>query len=109
MNRFGTLIILVFLTSHISLAQPDPATVELRARKLVNSQGCKACHALEGTGATLAPELSEVAGRLSDAQLRLSLVNPQRRHGDGRIADFSHLQTTEIDALVRFLASFARD
>jgi mono/diheme cytochrome c family protein len=84
-----------------ALAQPDPEAV---ARRLLNSQGCKACHRLDGEGASFAPSLDKVGSRLSREQLRGKLANPERQHAGGRIADFSHLQHAEIDALTLFLS-----
>ena len=76
---------------------------EIAARKLVNSQGCKACHKLEGAGGTLASALDDLSERLTKEEIRSTLVNPGGVHGDGRIADFSHLAEREIEALVKFL------
>jgi mono/diheme cytochrome c family protein len=84
-----------------ALAQPDP---EALARRLLNSQGCKACHRLDGEGASFAPPLDTVGSRLSREQLRSKLANPERLHAGSRIADFSHLQRDEIDALTLFLS-----
>lgn len=84
-----------------ALAQPDP---EALARRLLNSQGCKACHRLDGEGASFAPALDKVGSRLSRELLRGKLANPGQRHADGRIADFSHLQGGELDALTLFLS-----
>ncbi|PLX90156.1 MAG: hypothetical protein C0614_01245 [Desulfuromonas sp.] len=105
MNRLCTLLTLALLTTH-SLAQPDPSTVESRARKLINAQGCKACHSLQGAGARLAPKLENVVQRLTADQIRLSLTNPLKTHTDGSIPDFSHLSTDEVTDLVQFLSSF---
>ena len=77
---------------------------EALARRLLNSQGCKACHSFEGTGATRGSDLDKVGSRLTREQLRSQLVNPQHRHADGRIADFSHLQEHEVEALTNFLS-----
>ena len=83
------------------LAQAD---AEALARRLLNSQGCKACHSFEGTGATRGSDLDKVGSRLTREQLRSQLVNPQHRHAAGRIADFSHLQDHEVEALTDFLS-----
>ena len=83
------------------LAQAD---AEALARRLLNSQGCKACHAFEGTGATRGPDLDKVGSRLTREQLRSQLVSPQHRHAAGRITDFSHLQDHEVEALIDFLS-----
>jgi cytochrome c2 len=85
----------------LAFAQPDD---EALARRLLNSQGCKACHQIEESGgATLGPSLKKVGKRLTREQLRSQLVNPQKHHDGGRIADFSHLREHEIDALLTFL------
>jgi ubiquinol-cytochrome c reductase cytochrome b subunit len=83
-------------------APPDP---EAQARRLLNSQGCKACHRIGEAGATTGPNLEKVGRRLTREQLRAKLANPQRRHANGRIADFSHLQDSELDALALFLSN----
>jgi cytochrome c2 len=74
------------------------------ARRLLNSQGCKACHSFENTVASNGPDLNKVGSRLTREQLRGTLVNPRHRHANARIADFSHLQEQEIEALTDFLS-----
>ncbi len=76
---------------------------EALARRLLNSQGCKACHAFEGGNTVIGPNLAELSKGLNRTELALSLVNPEHRHGKGKIPDFSHLKAAEIDALVSFL------
>ena len=101
--RLTTLLLLLAIPLGLPLAgfaQPD---TEALARRLLNSQGCKACHRIEEAGATSGPDLEKVGSRLTREQLRSKLVNPQRLHAAGRIADFSHLQESEIDALTTFL------
>lgn len=73
------------------------------ARKLINSQGCKACHTLEGDGGTVSVSFESMRANLSRAETRGKLVNETKRHGNNRIPDFSHLTETEIDALVEFI------
>jgi cytochrome c2 len=92
----------------VAWSWPTPAFAQLDgeplARRLLNSQGCKACHRLDDAGASFAPDLSKVGSRLNRQQLRDRLVNPAHRHAGERIADFSHLQENEIDALILFLS-----
>jgi hypothetical protein len=40
---------------------------------------------------------------LSQDEIRAKLVNPKKQHGNAKISDFSHLDNTEIDALVEFI------
>ena len=77
---------------------------EAVARRLLNSQGCKACHLFESEGDAPAPDLTKVGSRLKREQIHGWLITPDHRHASGRIADFSHLSGAEIDALVTFLS-----
>jgi len=70
------------------------------ARKLLNSQGCKACHTFEGDGGRDAGSFEEMRERLSWAEIRLQLVNQPGTHANGRMPDFSYLSEAEIEALV---------
>lgn len=88
-----------------AVAGAAPADSEALARRLLNSQGCKACHRIEEAGAIKGPSLEKVGGRLTREQLHSKLVNPQKVHAGGRIADFSHLQGHEIEALTLFLST----
>lgn len=84
-----------------AVAQTDPEELALQ---LLNSQGCKACHRIKRAGASVGPDLEKVGSRLDKEQLRGKLVNPQKSHATGRIADFSHLRDQELDALITFLS-----
>jgi len=70
------------------------------ARRLLNSQGCKACHTFEGDGGRDAGSFEEMRERLSWAEIRLQLINQPGTHADGSMPDFSHLSDEEIDALI---------
>jgi mono/diheme cytochrome c family protein len=76
---------------------------ETEARKLINAQGCKACHALDGNGGLIAGSFEAMRNQLTRAAVRSSLVNPERKHGNNKIPDFSHLSKKEIDLLVNFI------
>jgi hypothetical protein len=73
------------------------------ARKLLNSQGCKACHSLEGDGGKDAASFEEIRDRLSRAEIRRQLVNQERIHAYDKMPDFSHLSEAEIEALIYFI------
>lgn len=102
----GFILAILWLTALGGLTWPADglaAGEEAVARRLLNSQGCKACHPFEAQGEFPAPDLDRVGGRLGKEQLRRKLVSADHRHAGGRIADFSHLSSAEIDALVIFL------
>ena len=91
-------IILNAITSPFACA--DSAT---EARNLINSQGCKACHTLDGNGGVAAGSFESMRDKLTRAQVRSQIVNPERKHGNDKIPDFSHLSEKEIDVLVNFI------
>jgi len=93
-----TSLLLLVILAALSVAQDDA-----EARKLMNSQGCKACHSLEGDGGTTAPSFEEIRAKSSRTEIRMQLVNQEHRHGNVKIPDFSHLSDEEIDALVNFI------
>ena len=76
---------------------------ETEVLSLINSQGCKACHSLNGKGGIIAGSFEAMRENLTRAQIRSQLVNPKHRHGDDKIPDFSHLSKEEIDILVHFI------
>ncbi len=90
------------ISINTAVAQDD-AEQEALARRLLNSQGCRACHAFEGGQAKLGPDLIKISKGLNQTELAQSLANPEHLHGGGLIPDFSHLRAEELDALVTFL------
>ena len=95
----GTIFLLCLTTLPAGSAEQDDG----QARKLINSQGCKACHTLEGDGGTMADSFEKIRKRLSRTEVRLQLVNQEQKHGDIAIPNFSHLSEEEITALVNFI------
>jgi mono/diheme cytochrome c family protein len=103
MDRTFLVVGVIFLLSTTAPVNGSMVQDEGHARKLINSQGCKACHSLENDGGNAAPSFEEMRARLSRQEIRLKLTNPAHRHGNGRIPDFSNLQESEIEALVVFI------
>lgn len=103
MKRLVQAIAIITVLSLPVLAAVSPAMDDGQARKLINSQGCKACHALENHGGSAAPSFEAMRDRLSRTEIRRQLVNQEHRHGNGRIPDFSHLAADEVEALVVFI------
>lgn len=102
-NLLTTLFCLFLsLSSDYSWGAPSQKQ-EALARRLLNSQGCKACHKFEGHGTATGPGLEELSVNLNQKELYQALANPEKKHGDGLIPDFSHLRADELEALVSFL------
>ena len=102
-NRFS-IIGVVSLLSLVLLPGGSHGQDDGSARKLINSQGCKACHTLEGDGGTLAGSFEAIRTKLSRAEIQQQLVNQEQKHGNSKIPDFSHLSEEELNALVDFLS-----
>ena len=96
-------ILLLTLPANAAGESLLPPEQEALARRLLNSQGCKACHRFEGGTTEVGADLKEISQGLSRTELSRSLVNTDHRHGKDLIPDFSHLQPEEIEALVSFL------
>jgi mono/diheme cytochrome c family protein len=103
MNRTLLAPLIISILSWVVLETHGSAMDDGPARKLINSQGCKACHALENHGGTAAPSFEQMRNRLSREKIRQQLVNQEHRHGNGRIPDFSNLTENEIEALIVFI------
>lgn len=98
-----SIIAAIFLLGLTALPASSAGQNDGPARKLINAQGCKACHALGGDGGTLAGSFEDMRAKLSRTQVRRQLANQDKRHGKGTIPDFSHLSAEEIETLVNFI------
>jgi mono/diheme cytochrome c family protein len=94
---------IIFLLGLTALPADSEEKDNRQARKLINSQGCKACHTLEGDGGTMAGSFEEIRASLSRTAIHLQLVNQEHKHGKETIPDFSHLSEEEIATLVNFI------
>lgn len=105
-TRLAPLIVLWFFVASLASAEMTPAG-DAKARRLINAQGCKACHSLEGAGGTRAASLEAIAAKRAPERVRLYLAGSSGRHGDSRIPDFSHLPDDDLDALALFIKNLA--
>ncbi len=96
-------IITTALILNAALASLACANDDAKARNLINSQGCKACHTLEGDGGIAAVSFEAMRAKLTRDQVRSQLVNPTHMHGNAKIPDFSHLSGNDIEALINFI------
>ena len=75
------------------------------ARRLINAQGCKGCHSLEGSGGNRGPALDTVGRRLEAEQIEAQLLNPKANNPDSIMPSMAHLSAEDLRALVAFLSS----
>ena len=103
MSRALLIVSVISLLSWSVLPASSEEQNDGPARKLINSQGCKACHALESDGGIAAESFEGIRAKHSRAEIRLALVNPEGKHGKSKIPDFSHLSEEEMGVLVNFI------
>ena len=79
MDRTLLTIGVIFLSALTVLPASSEETDDGPARKLINSQGCKACHALEGYGGTAAGSFEEIRANLSRAGDPIEVGQPNAK------------------------------
>lgn len=100
----GLLFLAITAFFNLAIMLPGKASADDgAARKLLNSQGCKACHSMEGDGGVIASSFEEMREKLSRIDIRLKLFNQAGTHGNSKIPDFRHLSREQIDLLVDFI------
>ena len=88
-------------------AAPAPAKT---AEQAIAKYGCQACHALLGSTASLGPPLDDVGNRLTPAQIRESILQPDAQIAGGFTPgvmpqDFAERMTVkELEMIVKLLA-----
>ena len=65
-----------------STARPGPGNAE-RGAAIYQSTGCGSCHAVDGRGGILGPELTAIGGRRGQIYLREAIVKPAASHPPG--------------------------
>ncbi len=65
-----------------STARPGAGNAE-RGAALYQSNGCGSCHAVDGRGGILGPELTTIGGRRGSVYLREAIVKPAASHPPG--------------------------
>jgi mono/diheme cytochrome c family protein len=88
-------------------AQPEALATktasESEGRKVYRSQGCTACHRINGQGGTIGPDLSHVGASRSKAWLQKKITHPKASAPDSTMPAYT-LSKGQLDALVGYLA-----
>jgi mono/diheme cytochrome c family protein len=66
-----------------------------------NTQGCTACHSVDGIGGDVGGDLSTVGADLNAEDLRSQIVDPD----DREMPAFDQLTPEQLDDLVHFLGA----
>ncbi len=78
-----------------------------RAVHLLDSLGCKGCHAINGKGRVFAPDLTDIASKVRPEWLLRWLKNPRVFNPGSRMPDLM-LRNNEIQALAAYLMTRRR-
>lgn len=66
-------------------------------------QKCAVCHAVNGKGGKIGPELGKISARLSAAAIKAQLENPKKANPASPMPSFKTLPKGEMDALLGYL------
>ncbi|HEY3308627.1 MAG TPA: c-type cytochrome [Desulfuromonadaceae bacterium] len=66
-------------------------------------QKCAMCHVVKGQGGAIGPDLTQVASRLKEKDLRGKLDNPRKTAPNSSMPSFKTLPKPDMDALIGYL------
>ena len=78
-------------------------------KEAIEKFGCAACHDLEGSEADTGPKLNGIGKRMSDAEIRQSILKPNAKIADGYEADImpqdfaDQMRVSELNLIVDYL------
>jgi cytochrome c2 len=78
------------------------AQAESKGEQLFN-QKCAMCHIVKGKGGDIGPELTKVAARMKDGELKVQLENPKKKNASSSMPSFKALSKPDMDALMGYL------
>jgi ubiquinol-cytochrome c reductase cytochrome b subunit len=77
-----------------------------RGRELFQSQGCSACHKVNGQGGTTGPDLSDEGDRGKSADWLVTQIhNPKAHDATSIMPSYSSLSQDQVESLVAYLLS----
>jgi mono/diheme cytochrome c family protein len=83
-----------------------PAESIDRGRQLFETQGCTACHKINGKGGVVGPDLSDEGSKgRSDQWLKTQLRSPKEHNAQTVMPSYARLSDQQIDDLVAYLSS----
>lgn len=80
------------------------AREESPGSKVFLAQHCNTCHSIQGSGGTLAPELTHEGSRQTKDWILAQINNPRSHKPDSIMPSFEQLPQAEKDALAEYLA-----
>ena len=84
------------------LAAAGPVWAQSNGEKLFNRK-CTMCHIVNGRGGAIGPDLSKVATRLSEPQLKTKIAYPKKANPGTSMPSFATLKPEEMQELVNYV------
>lgn len=66
-------------------------------------QKCAMCHAVNGKGGSVGPDLTKIASGMKEKDIRAQLENPKKRNPSSSMPSFKTLPKADLDALMGYL------
>ncbi len=88
---------------------PKPLMVSSSASEkpgaaIFKTQGCPACHRINGVGGTIGPDLTKVGDRRDKSWIEDQIRNPETHNPNSIMPSFAKLSDKDVDALADYLA-----
>ncbi|HEY4744349.1 MAG TPA: cytochrome c [Desulfuromonadaceae bacterium] len=64
---------------------------------------CAMCHVVKGQGGKIGPELTKIAAKMKEKEIRAQLDNPRKANPASTMPSFKTLPKADMDALVGYL------
>lgn len=94
-------IVMCALFSLLTLAT---ATAQSESRgEQIFKQKCTMCHVVKGKGGEIGPELTRIAARMQEKEIRAQLENPKKQKPSSTMPSFKTLPKDDMDALLGYL------
>jgi len=78
------------------------AQAESKGEQLFN-QKCAMCHVVKGKGGAIGPELTKVASKMKEGDLKVQLENPKKKNPSSSMPSYKTLSKPDMDALMGYL------
>lgn len=67
------------------------------------SQKCAMCHMIKGKGGAVGPELTKIASKMKEKDVKAKLENPKKSNPNSAMPSFKTLPKADLDALLGYL------
>lgn len=67
------------------------------------SQKCAMCHMIKGKGGAIGPELTKIASKMKEKDVKAKLENPKKSNPNSTMPSFKTLPKADLDALLGYL------